>query len=509
MSTLASAALNWIANLRPRWLWISIAILGAGFSVWTAIPDKYQTLLLDYAVEHACPNQPAVDLAIGDFRVPKDARNDLIWLKTKVERNLVELFVDNGRKTAHRLTVLAAGNGKHPTLSGEITKAGPGRVEISIQFAAQTGAIIASTSLVASLDFLKAHYKAIPDAIVYGLDIDFKSLVPLARKARPTESLTAYMLYVEARRAAAHGDLDGALAHLDAAVELDPNFASAHGAAAEVLRALHRPEEADKRVAQADSINLDRPTLSVLSGVAKPLPDVLTAVRAQPWQQLGAGLSEKRVNVDSYGISLFAWRLDPGRYRMRVAIQSDPHGSTVSDLRLAQRATLAVNGGFFDIDREGRLTAAGYLSSKGRHVAPYRDGAGSAVLYQQGDSIDIAASKDTDVYARASDAVQAGPMVVDPGGRNGIYRNDFNRHDRTSVCISGTDIVVVVVKGGLSLYELGALLSAPEKDGGFTCDRAINLDGGPSTQASLALERQSIEIEATWRSHSAVVFEHK
>jgi len=132
-----------------------------------------------------------------------------------------------------------------------------------------------------------------------------------------------------------------------------------------------------------------------------------------------------------------------------------------------------------------------------------------AVLYQGNGKIDIAWSKDTGTFAQAPDAVQAGPMVVDPGGKNGVYRNDFNRHDRTAVCTNNAAVVVVVVKGGLSLFELGALLSAAEKDGGFACDKAINLDGGPSTQASLAAGEQSIEIEGTWRSQNAVLFERR
>ena len=59
-------------------------------------------------------------------------------------------------------------------------------------------------------------------------------------------------------------------------------------------------------------------------------------------------------------------------------------------------------------------------------------------------------------------AVQAGPMVVDPGAKNGIYVNDYNRHDRTSVCLSRAgNVIIVVVKGGLSLFELGEILVDP------------------------------------------------
>ncbi len=510
MFTLSSDALKWISrNARPRWLWIGIAALGVGFYVWSAIPEKYQTMLVDYAFERVTRPQPTIDLEIGDFSVPGDAKDDLVWLKAKVERNLVELFIENDRKTAHRLTVLTSGKGRHPTLSGEITEAGSEDVEISSQFVDGTGAVLASTSLVAPMQFLKDHYKAIPETIVYGLDIGYNSLAPLSTKARPTTSLPAYMLYVEARRAAAQDDLEGTLAHLDAAVQIDANFAAAHDAAAEILRALGRAEEANQRTALADSINLDRPRLPILPGVAKPLPTVLGSLQKHSWRPIDTGLSQKLVRVNDYGILIVAWRLDPAQYRMRVAIQNDPRGTAVRDLRASEEAVLAVNGGFFDIDREGRLSPSGYLASQGRRVSALREGGGSAVLYQRADKINIAWSKETNSFADAADAVQAGPMLVDPGGKNGIYRNDFSRHDRTAICMSDAAVVVVIVKGGLSLFELGAVLAASEKDGGFACERAINLDGGPSTQASLVTGKHSVEVEGTWRSQNAVLFVRK
>jgi uncharacterized protein YigE (DUF2233 family) len=507
MFTLSSDALNWIArNARPRWLWLSVAVAGAGFSLWTAIPEKYQTIIIDRVVERVSKPAVVADLAIGDFRLADGAADDLVWLKTKIERNLVELFVDNGRRPAHRLTVVESGSAAHPTLTGQISDTGPEGVEIAAQFVDEAGATLASSSFVAPLAFLKENYHAIPEAIVYGLDLGYGSLKPLSSKARPTQSIPAYMLYLEARYDAAREDLDAALAHLDAAVALDPKFASAHGAAAEILRARGQTEAADQRMATADSINLDRTRLQILTGVAKPLPALISAVQDEKWAPIADGLQQKHVTLDGYGLQVFAWRLDPAKFAMRVVPQDDLRGTSVADLRADNGATLAVNGGFFDVDREGRLSPSGYLVSQGRKISELRKGAGSAVLFQDGDTIAIGWSKEPESFAQAADAVQAGPMVVDPGGKNGIFRNDYNRHDRTAVCASDAGIVVTIVKGGLSLFELGALLSAAETDGGFGCDRAINLDGGPSTQASLAAGKHALEIEGTWRAQNAVLF---
>lgn len=510
MITLSSGALRWITrNARPRWLWVGIVGIGVGLSIWSAVPDKYQTILVDYAVERVSHAPPTADLMIGDFSVSDQVNDDLVWLKSKVERNLVELFDKNGRRTAHKLTVLASAKNRTPILSGHISDAGSEGIEISSQFTDSAGTVLASTSLEAPLPFLKDHYQAIPDAIVYGLDVGFKSLAPLSTKARPTESLPAYMLYTEARHAADQERLTTALSYLDQAVELDPKFATAHDAAAQVLRALGRSEEADRRLALADSINLDRPRLPILTGVSKPLPTLLADLEKAPWRVIEPGLGEKLVPANAFKISIAAWRLDPARFRMRVAVQESLSGSAVRDLRVSGDAVLAVNGGFFDIDREGRMSPSGFLVSGGQQLSALGEGAGSAVLYQRGDKLGVASAKDAADFANASDAVQAGPMVVDPGGKNGIHGNDFNRHDRTAICLTDAAVVVVVVKGGLSLFELGYVLSAAEKDGGFGCERAINLDGGPSTQVSLAVGKHALDIEGTWRVQNAVLFERK
>jgi hypothetical protein len=67
--------------------------------------------------------------------------------------------------------------------------------------------------------------------------------------------------------------------------------------------------------------------------------------------------------------------------------------------------------------------------------------------------------------------------------------------------------VITVVTGGLSLFELGAILSANPSDGGFGCERAMNLDGGPSTQASFHSPdgKHTLEFEGIWPSQNALL----
>ena len=75
-------------------------------------------------------------------------------------------------------------------------------------------------------------------------------------------------------------------------------------------------------------------------------------------------------------------------------------------------------------------------------------------------------------------------MLVDPGGVNGIRTPGGEHAARTAVCLQDDKaIIAMVTTGGMFRYDIGALLAAPEEDGGLGCERAINLDGEPSTQA--------------------------
>jgi hypothetical protein len=69
--------------------------------------------------------------------------------------------------------------------------------------------------------------------------------------------------------------------------------------------------------------------------------------------------------------------------------------------------------------------------------------------------------------------------------------------------------VIIAVDGGLSLYQLATLLAAPAADGGLGCDVALNLDGGPSTQASSRAGSQNLDILGGTTVQNALIISAK
>jgi uncharacterized protein YigE (DUF2233 family) len=81
-------------------------------------------------------------------------------------------------------------------------------------------------------------------------------------------------------------------------------------------------------------------------------------------------------------------------------------------------------------------------------------------------------------------ALQAGPVLVEPGGKIGIAATEPQRskpYSRTAVCLSDGLLRFVVVKDPTHLYPLARWLSASERSGGLGCRVALNLSGESSS----------------------------
>ena len=106
--------------------------------------------------------------------------------------------------------------------------------------------------------------------------------------------------------------------------------------------------------------------------------------------------------------------------------------------------------------------------------------------------------------------MQSGPLLVDPGGKLGIYKEDFDRQRRSAICLDGSAVRIVMVEGGgLSLLELARVLSSPREAGGLACEVALNLDGGPSTQAMARIGSQELSFVGRWRIQNALVLSRR
>jgi len=235
------------------------------------------------------------------------------------------------------------------------------------------------------------------------------------------------------------------------------------------------------------------------------LAGLLSATKGIRMTNLEPGLSVGTAEYPRFGIRIHVFDFARDRFALRVGEQSSETGNRAPDFFESGDDVFVVNGGYFERTSRGKLSASGLLIVDGQQVAREHDRAGSGVIYSGNDGVGIAYRKNFDNRSGADHALQVGPILVDPGGVKGIYKNTGGRFNRSAVCLRGASFTVFVVEGGISLFQLADLLSLPQSDGGFGCDIAINLDGGPSTQAALRTGSVSRDIPGDSTVHNALI----
>ncbi|MEZ5925434.1 MAG: phosphodiester glycosidase family protein [Hyphomicrobiaceae bacterium] len=234
-------------------------------------------------------------------------------------------------------------------------------------------------------------------------------------------------------------------------------------------------------------------------------PGLATALEAASWVALRPGVSRLQLSVQS-GIRLLAFRLDHGALEPRIIVADDRKGQRVADIVATTGAVLAINGGYFDAAADGTLTPTGLVISRGQHLHPLTScRACSGVLVVSGGRIDIRWANAFVPSARVASALQVGPLLVEPGGRNGINRQTGPKAARSAVCVTPIADIIVAVASPLTLYELATLLRQPPP-AGFGCDTAINLDGGPSTSLASTLSGPAVTFGASSKVQNFLAF---
>ena len=186
-----------------------------------------------------------------------------------------------------------------------------------------------------------------------------------------------------------------------------------------------------------------------------------------------------------FNIEFGAWSFDLDRATLKIVSASAAAGERVDSFRQRTGAAFAINGGFFDFGPQRELRPVGLFIENGRAQNSLGK-ALSGTLLIAGRRVEILETGTIGSLQNYRFALQSKPLLVDPGNRLGMRGNDGVRVPRSAVCLTDAKHVVFFYGGGtgLSLFEMATLLQAPPESGGFGCNVALNLDGGPSTQVS-------------------------
>ncbi len=164
------------------------------------------------------------------------------------------------------------------------------------------------------------------------------------------------------------------------------------------------------------------------------------------------------------------------------------------------QATVAINGGRFN----GVFAPDGLLMVDGKIVGRKR---ADWIGYLTIDSGGNASVTKTPELRLARYAVQGNVLLVEPGGKMGIQREDDQVFRRTIVAQSG-DVIIAMVTTPVSLFRLAyALIERPDAFFVNRIDAALNLSGAATTSfyAKLA-DGSEITERAYWPNRDVITF---
>jgi uncharacterized protein YigE (DUF2233 family) len=167
--------------------------------------------------------------------------------------------------------------------------------------------------------------------------------------------------------------------------------------------------------------------------------------------------------------------VDLGRTELRIVLAKG--GAELGSL-LSPKALAVVNGGYFEAD----FRPTTWVVDAGVQLSAKSDTSKGGVFALGREGVYIGAVSGLTFAPRL--AVQSFPLVVEPEGKTGVYRDDGRRAARTVACLVGDSLHFIVITAprgdGPTLFETATLLREP-RPSGFGCRRALNLDGGPSS----------------------------
>ena len=260
-----------------------------------------------------------------------------------------------------------------------------------------------------------------------------------------------------------------------------------------------------KKERYANELDPDHPRVD--DSQRNPVPHPLDVSAKVHWKRLNEDIELKIIDDRDYDIHLTAWRIDPKAAELRLAVQHDSYGNFVQEIRKQENAILAVNAGFFDRDSDNHLNPIYALKVGGTILNPYRgETTGGALVIDDAGAHILTAQSIEANWEHARDVVYSKPVMLEPGRKFAMMYNDYDRRSRTAVCTTNDGkFIVLVVSGGVSLFELADFLRDRDGRQGLPCDAALALTGGPSAQASFSLGERTIDIQGSWPVYDALV----
>lgn len=439
---------------------------------------------------------------------------DVSWVSITTERKIIELLYNSGITVFSPLTRFQAYTDPIYHIKGNVEKI-DNFITATIYLLNKKGDTLTSDDITGDIAFFRSIRNVIGETVMYALDVNEHSMKKRNTKKRPTSSNSAYALYLKAKMKLRAEQPDRAINYLKMALKEAPDFAMACWAISQIYKEKSVKDSLKLWKNGALKIDAAHPRWPYRDLVDKdqPLQDLLLISAKKDFKIVDRGLYSKHVVLEKHDLSAVIWVVDPRLYSITIEMQKKSTGSYSANFLNDSNTILAVNGGFFEMDSKHRLYPSGLIVRNGEELFPVTKHGGSGIFCIKNDTADIIWSKDGFKQNQFDFALQCGPVIVEHGGKNGVYNNDYRRLNRAAIGISEEKIILSIVTGnnglGLSLHEFATFLLTAKIKGGAGCTAALNLDGGSSAQASFSYQGVAISVTGLWAINSAIVVKKK
>lgn len=178
------------------------------------------------------------------------------------------------------------------------------------------------------------------------------------------------------------------------------------------------------------------------------------------------------------------WELTPDLARAEITVVRRPSGGALLSSLVPPGALAVFNGGFFNPN----FKPTSWVKSKGQVIKKKGEGRRGGVIAVDGTKVFI--GPQAKLAFDPAFVIHNSPLLLDVGSKVGLRSDDGKRASRTVACLekqsAGAAILHFVIilaepQQGPTLMETANLLKLERSKGGFGCDSALNLDGGPSS----------------------------
>ncbi len=439
---------------------------------------------------------------------------DISWFSIITERKIIEFLAGFGVTVLSPMIRFETSAEPYYHIKGSVNKK-DSLLTAAITLIDKRGNETASGKLTGTIEFFRKIRNVIGETAIYALGMDPHNLLKNGIKKRPACSNRAFALYLLAKRKLLAEKQDSAIRFLFEVVEDDPQFATAFWTISQIYMEKGIKDSSVLWDRKAKMIDKDHLSLQYRDSINReqPLKDLLELSGKQDFITIDNGISYKHILLKKYQLSSVIWIVDPKFFKIDIQIQEKCTGNYIEEFVNDSNTILALNGGFFEMDGKHCISPSGLIVRNSKVNTPVTAKGGSGVFCAKNGIPEIIWSKEIANAAEYEIAFQSGPVIVENGGKLGVYSNDYRRLNRSAVGISDNKIILTVLAGekgdGLSLYEFARFLQISRDKGGAGCDAALNLDGGASTQVCFNFKDIKINIEGLWAINSAIVIKKK